>query len=275
MAGSRFVIRSLWLCGGPVLLGCHDHGHSTAATTAKTGSSALIPVAIEEVEIAILTCNTDMTILPLVVRKKLRELAPPARAHSSVDADELSWINEPLRINVPRTGQSALQLFIDRQSVPPMGFLQWVLFLHDPQSDETTTNPVIVDDRLLGEKGIHPRLADLDRDGSYEIVYRDFQHNGTVTNTEQMVFLAIGEDLSLTEILRIDTSDVDIFSKGEWGAIRSRLMSTPGGADHSLVLESWRENPRFGNAREELPSIRLERDPRTGTWGGHRAPGYR
>ena len=89
------------------------------------------------------------------------------------------------------------------------------------------------------------------------------------------MFLSVGAKLSLTEVLRLDVSENDIFSKGEWGVIRSRLMHAADGGGALLVLESWKENPRFDNAREELEPTLLERDLLTGAWGERQAPRVR
>lgn len=238
-------------------------------TATAPESSALIPVAIEEVEVASLAHDASEDLVPRVVRNKLSSVAAAAATghdHSPTGEDEL------LRLNVPRPGQPALQLFVGHQTTTSPWHSHWVLLLHDPETDATTKDPVIYSGRWLGDHGVRPRLTDLDRDGTYELVYRDFQHNGTATNTEQAVFLAVHDDLSLSEVLRIDVSDSDIFSEGEWGVIRSRLMHAPENGDAALVLESWKENPRFGNAREELEPVRLERDPLSGKWEEREAP---
>jgi len=251
MATTRLVIGALPLCAGLLFLCNHEN------------ERALTAVAIQEVEIASLARSALEGLVPSVVQDTLIRVATAA---ISGQHDSPTGEDELLRLNVPRPGKSALQLFVAHQTTSSRSNSRWVLLLHDPETNGTTEQPVTFSGRWLGDKGVRPRLADLDRDGSYEVVYRDVQHNGTVTNTEQAVFLLVGEDLSLTETLRLDVSDSDIYSRGEWGAIRSRLMHASEGGDELLVLESWKENPRFGNARQELEPRLLERDPLTGVW---------
>ncbi len=221
-------------------------------------------VAMEPVEVAHIAKARSRGAVPAAVVAKIEAME---------DTDLEEWEAEDFYIddsvmifNVPRMDASTLQMFISKLPRRPTCPDRFILYLHDPETDGITADPIEVSGQWLGEKGLFPRLTDLELDGQFEIAYRDFQHNGTVTNTEQVVCLRVGPGLSLTEVLRVDTTDSNIYSKSESGVIRKRLLREPGMASNRLLVECWEENPRFGSKCKRLESVQLQQDPATRAW---------
>ena len=235
-----------------------------SGAAAPPATSALHPVALEELELARMNAIEDAEHLPQPVLDKLADIDASARAvpaHPSYG--DPHWNPELLRVNLPRPGRGPLQIFASREPTRATMHEMRILFAYDPRTRQVSSEEFRMDGHWLGEEGLHLRRADLDRDGQDELVFRDFLHNGTVTNIDQAVFLQVDDDLALREVLRFHLRVRDIHSRGEAGAIRARLLHA---GENELLLERWSENPHYGDRWDVLEPERLLRDPSTGRW---------
>lgn len=246
--------------------GCFEtHAGERAQGATTRGPRRVVP--LEDVEVATFRLDRTRELVPpeveaVLERVEQQEVRVLVAAGAPDDLIRSPWIQ---CFNVPRADEPALRCFIAHRPVRPTQHEHRLLFLHDPAIRTLTPQPIVYDTEWLGDGGVRPRLADLDLDGRPELVYRDFKHDGTVDNVEQAVFVAIGDDLSMTEVLRIDVRTSDAFSRGEWGVIRRRLARFGDETDR-LVLESWRENPRFGGQIQRLPDLDVTWDPDQRRW---------
>jgi len=264
------------------LEGCVDSQAAEAVDQPAT-IGARQPVPVEALESAVLQRFDDAERIPAAVEALLERIDAEAIAKwTKTDAQTGSALRpkaQLLRCNVPLRPRprgevaSLVQLYVAREPHPH--YAPRVLFLHDPTTGAITPKPLRLEARFIGDRGTEPKVADLNLDGNYELVFRDFAHNGTTDNRELAIYAQIGADLSLTEVLRHDTTTSDVYSELEWGVIRRRLMRPDrrlgdeglgdGGLD-ALVIESWRENPKFHSRVEPLPDLMVRRDPASGVW---------
>lgn len=59
---------------------------------------------------------------------------------------------------------------------------------------------------------------------------------------------------------------MDVYSELEWGTIHARLVHAEFDGEPLLVVERWKENPRFGNSRVEVPPVVLAWNAASGKW---------
>jgi len=92
-------------------------------------------------------------------------------------------------------------------------------------------------------RGVAPTVqqVDLDLDGRMELVFPQFDHNGTVTSDDVLEYFAIDDVPTLQPVLRLRTSRwCSVVSHGENGYVRATLCSD---ASDELRMLVWFENP--------------------------------
>ncbi len=143
------------------------------------------------------------------------------------------------RISTP----SGLQLYIFKQKdLFGMGFYYFMLF--DPRTNTVTVNPLRIytkwmdSDEEWGGKLVKPlvRFLDLDRDGKPELVVQERVHNGTVYNAVVFHYFRIMPDLSLKQIIALETNLIDLHTMSSCGIIERQIRSI---SRDSLVIESF------------------------------------
>lgn len=155
------------------------------------------------------------------------------------------------RCNTP----SGLELWIFEQDHQDAGWPDlWRIFLRDPRTDDLTQQTITLTDKWIESEAPRVRFIDLDDDGRDELAFRQFEHNGTMTNNDVELYFRVEDDLALNHCLVQLTDIRDLYSECESGAIRSQLMLTDSGA---LVADVWHENPRFGVKRTPIGRVHL------------------
>jgi hypothetical protein len=155
------------------------------------------------------------------------------------------------RCNTP----SGLELWIFEQDHQDAGWPDlWRIFLRDPRTDALTQQTITLTDKWIETEAPRVRFIDLDDDGRDELAFRQFEHNGTMTNNDVELYFRVEDDLALNHCLVQRTDIRDLYSECESGAIRSQLMLTESGA---LVADVWHENPRFGVPRTPIGRVHL------------------
>jgi hypothetical protein len=101
--------------------------------------------------------------------------------------------------------------------------------------------------------------CDLDGDGRLEIVFPQFDHNGTVVNTDVQHYFAIDEKPELHPLLELqDDQWISVVSDGEDGFVRRALHTSSRGGLRVLI---WYENPCLGSLRVPIGVLGLTRLP--------------
>ena len=176
-------------------------------------------------------------------------------------------VHEPFatRTDLPGSRIPGLQVYAAIEAHSQLATRHHVFVLFDPVSGTVSPAPVRIETMAHENDELRFALVDLDVDGSPELAYRHHTRNGTMDNTIAWIYLRIGDDLSLTEVLRHPVWTFDILGDDGQPAVRRRLMRTAPGST-TLVVESWRENPAIHDEREILPEVVIRRDAATGAW---------
>ncbi len=181
-----------------------------------------------------------------------------------INPDNADWvIPESLGLWLLRSFHpNGLEVYVLGTQAPPTAPKPWFLFLHDPLTGEVSPEPVRLTEHWLPEKRPMVHFADLEGDGLYEIGIHQFVHNGTVDNIDRQHYFRVEPDLTLREVLVLDTDVNDVYSRKEWGSVRRRMWRANRG---QLMVQIWRENPRFGVGPVPLGELRLAQGP-GGNW---------
>lgn len=157
---------------------------------------------------------------------------------------------------------NGLEVYVLCTQAQPTVPKPWFLFLHDPSTEEVSPEPVRLTEHWLQEERPIVHFADLEGDGLYEIGVHQVVRNGTVDNIDRQHFFQVETDLTLREVLVLDTDVNDVYSRKEWGSVHRRVWRANRG---QLIVQIWRGNPRFGVGPVPLGELRLAQGP-GGRW---------
>ncbi|MCB9914108.1 MAG: hypothetical protein H6828_03035 [Planctomycetes bacterium] len=226
--------------------------------------AARLPVALEEMEGADLVFMEDGELFPPFLRWRIAERNGWGGWGEGEPVVE-GAAGRVTRWTIPRAGRGPLHLLVSREE-PDAGISRLALWLFDPGTGALSKEPTVLSNRFLGEEGLHPRLADLDRDGAQELVVHQVSHNGTVENTDFAVFLELTEEMGLREVLRVPLRALDFYSMNESGCHRGRLLHTDLDGRPALAFEDWTYNPRYGIPPQITSTVYYERPDPAGPW---------
>lgn len=189
--------------------------------------------------------------LPERAAKGWSSLPPSVAARLASFCGEMLEPQALSRSNTP----GGLELWIFEQNHLDAGWPDhWRVFLRDPRTDALTPQTITLSDKWIETETPRVRFIDLDDDGHDELAFRQFEHNGTMTNNDVELYFRVENDLNLNLCLVQRTDIRDLYSQNESGAIRSQLMLTNSG---ELVADIWRENPRFAIPRTPIGRVHL------------------
>ncbi|MFT4709657.1 MAG: hypothetical protein ACI8Q9_000780 [Planctomycetota bacterium] len=252
-------------------IGCSQTAAPTVqAQVVQPSPGRWLPVALSEIKVADYKLNGDLSFLPAVVKQRVEQIFEQSREgfENWVKPEDMLvlYTSEVLqRCYVVAKGRPGLQLFVADVPRPAGQAPRHALFLYDPVQEKTGTAHIFIDEWLRGDN-VSMRMADLELDGVQEVVYRDFMHNGTASDIDQDVYLALDDNLGLTEVLRLDIFARDDISEGSAGTDACRLMRNLDSSGCELKIETWKQNIHYGLAPVDLGSLPLTYSVGSGRW---------
>jgi hypothetical protein len=125
------------------------------------------------------------------------------------------------------------------------GAVFYHLILFDPYTNAVTQSPPRIYGKWVqggfwGAKVLEPLISfdDLDQDGSPEIIVPERVHNGTMYNADVYHYFKVGSDMSLHEILALETRLIDLYIEDLGGLIIRRVTKL---APNEVKLETFLE----------------------------------
>jgi hypothetical protein len=144
------------------------------------------------------------------------------------------------RIEAPQ--KKALFIF---QENGLFGAIFYHLILFDPHKNVVTQSPPRIYGKWMqggfwGAKLLEPLISfdDLDQDGSPEIIIQERVHNGTMYNAAVYHYFKVGPDMSLHQILAMETRLIDLYTEDLGGLIIRRVTKL---APNQVKLETFLE----------------------------------
>jgi len=191
-------------------------------------------IARSDNDIAITDDKTGMRVsLPIAVAKEIHKLALNAygqrvdwirKQGGALEFPALKESYGPIfRLDAPHKRHLYLFKLMDR-----FDFTCYLLLLHDPLSKRLTKEPPCIQGKwteMMQRRESTPMkrpylfFDDLNLDQEPELVIQEQVHNGTTYNAVVYHYFHIGTDLSLNQILALETRLIDLFSEKESGLI--------------------------------------------------------
>lgn len=153
--------------------------------------------------------------------------------------------------------------------VNPVGFTTHFLIVFDPSTRALTKNPPalwgkwtdlertsIAHGNNRGDLLQRPIISfdDLDQDGQPEIIIQEVVHNGTMYNAVVYYYFHLGRDLSLNQVMALETRVVDLYTPNEEGRIVREIKKQK---PTELLLETFAVESSGPSARRRVGEVVL------------------